>query len=79
MSKPQKNKESNKRKAASVNYAKYSGMAFQMGATVFLGAFIGKKIDEHFATEKPYFTILLAIVGISASLYLILKDLIKDD
>ena len=53
-------------------------MAIQMGLTVLIGAFIGKKIDAYFATDKPYFTILLALIAVVAAIYLVLKDLIRD-
>ena len=76
MSKSQKNKESKDQGA--VNYAKYSGLAIQMGVIVFIGAFVGSKIDAHFATAKPYFTVLFALIGIVAALYLTLKDLIRN-
>ena len=80
MSKQQKNKKSESDKKRTNNsFVKYSGMAIQMGLTVLIGAFIGQKIDEYYGTDKPYFTILLALLAISASLYLTLKDLIKGD
>lgn len=52
-------------------------MAIQMGVTVMIGAFIGKKLDGHFQMEKPLFTILFALLAIIAALYLTLKDLIR--
>lgn len=57
------------------DYAKYSGMAFQMGIIILVGTFLGKKLDEHFQLERPYLTVLLALLSISAALYLVLKDL----
>ncbi len=80
MSNPQENKKSESNKKRTNNsYVKYSGMAMQMGLTVLIGTFIGQKIDEYYATDKPYFTILLALLAVSAALYLTLKDLIKGD
>ena len=55
---------------------KYMGMAFQMAIIIGLGTFIGKKLDEHFLTERPIFTILLALVFLFLAFYLTLKDLI---
>lgn len=55
---------------------KYSGMAFQMGAVMFIGITIGKKLDERFQTDKPYWTMLLALLSTFAALYLTLKDFI---
>ena len=61
------------------NYAKYSGMAFQMGIIILIGTFIGKKLDAYFQTERPYLTIFLALLSIFTALYVTLKDLIKKD
>jgi len=56
---------------------KYMGMATQMAVTVGLGAFLGQKADIYYGNERPLFTILGAVVGISAILYLIVKDLTR--
>ena len=56
-------------------YMKYSGMAIQMGIIILIGAFIGKKLDAYFQTERPYLTSLFALIAIFAALYLSLKDL----
>jgi len=53
------------------------GMATQMAVTVGLGAFLGQKADIYYGNERPLFTILGAVVGISAILYLIVKDLTR--
>lgn len=58
------------------NYLKYSGMAFQLGAAVLMGTLAGKYIDQYLQLEKPYFTLLLALLGVIAGLYSILKDFI---
>ncbi len=57
------------------DYAKYSGMAFQMGLIILVGTFLGKKLDEYFQLERPYLTVLFALLSIFAALYLVLKDL----
>lgn len=50
-------------------------MAFQMGIIILVGTYAGKKLDEYFQTERPYLTVLLALLSISAALYITLKDL----
>ena len=57
------------------NWAVLSGIAFQMGATIFLCAWGGKKLDEYYETEKNSFTIGLVLFGLMASIYLVLKQL----
>ncbi len=60
------------------DYAKYSGMAFQMGLIILAGTFLGKKLDEYFQMERPYLTVFFALLSIFAALYLVLKDLSFD-
>lgn len=50
-------------------------MAFQLGATIAVGAFIGFKLDERMGNETQYFTALFVIIFALAGLYLVLKDL----
>ena len=46
---------------------------------VIIGIFVwaGTKLDERSANEKPVFTAILAVVGVIASLYISLKDIVK--
>ena len=60
------------------NYIKYSGIAFQMLATIGIFAFVGYKIDERQGIENFLYTALLSIVGVAASLYLVIRTLNKD-
>ncbi|WP_343533649.1 AtpZ/AtpI family protein [Pedobacter sp.] len=60
------------------SYAKYTGLAFQMMATIGVFAFIGYKIDEHQGIENFLFTALLGIVGVAASLYQVVRSLSKN-
>lgn len=59
------------------SYAKYSGMAIQMGITILLGTLLGQWLDEQLQTS-PYLTVLLALFSIFAALYIALKDLFVD-
>lgn len=57
------------------SYVKYSGMAFQLFAAIFLGVWGGMKLDEVLNT-KPWFTVILSLFGIAAGMYAVLKDFI---
>jgi len=59
------------------NYLKYSGMAFQMGATIGIFTFIGYKLDEHFKLKTAYCTIIFALIGVGISLFTVLRDFMK--
>jgi F0F1-type ATP synthase assembly protein I len=71
----EKENENNDRKNQLKNWAYFSGIAFQMGATIFVCAWLGKKLDEHYAMEKNWFTIGFVLFGLVASIYLVLKQL----
>lgn len=57
------------------SYMKYSGMAFQLFAGIFLGVWGGIKLDAWLNT-KPWFTVILSLFGIAAGMYSVLKDFI---
>ncbi len=58
-------------------FTRFSGMAFQMGITIFIGVFIGQYLDEKFPNENSLFTLFLSLLFIAASLYTIIKQAIK--
>jgi len=55
-------------------YLKYSGMAFQMGAIILIGAVAGQKLDAYIHTTGPWFTLVLSLLSIFVALYVSLKD-----
>ena len=60
------------------NWAKYSGMAFQMGITIALGVWGGTKLDEKFPISRfPVFTIVLSLGSVFGAMYFVIKDLGK--
>lgn len=67
MTNPNKKKQLNK-------YLQLTSIAFQMGITIYLGAYFGKKLDAHFETEKT-FTIILTLVALIISIWSVLAQL----
>jgi ATP synthase protein I len=57
---------------------RFSNLTFQMGVIIGLSTWGGMKLDEHFKTKDPYFTIALSLLGIGAALYVVLKDVMKN-
>ncbi|MGY0039979.1 AtpZ/AtpI family protein [Pedobacter sp. NJ-S-72] len=68
MSDPQKDKKA-------TNFVKYTGIGFQMLATIGIFAFAGYKIDNYRNSEKLIFTALLGLSGVVISLYQIIRQL----
>jgi F0F1-type ATP synthase assembly protein I len=67
-------KKPKKKNSRLKNWAILSGIGFQMGATIFVCAWIGKKLDEKYPMEKNWFTIGFVLFGVFASLYVVLKQ-----
>lgn len=59
------------------SYAKYSGLAIQMGVIIFLGVFGGKYLDSYLEFKDPWGTITLSLLGVFISLYIVIKEVIK--
>ncbi|MEI6883641.1 MAG: AtpZ/AtpI family protein [Bacteroidota bacterium] len=57
-------------------YARYSGIAFQMMAIIAGGAFGGLKLDQWLDT-RPVFTVTLSILSVFLSIYFVTRDLLK--
>lgn len=76
MQKKQDN-ELNKNKERLNDYAKYSGMVFQMLAVIGTGVYGGIKIDEWLNMNFPVFTIALSVISVILAIYSVIKDLIK--
>lgn len=59
------------------NYAKFSGLAFQMAVLIILAAYGGKWLDERQENETPGWTIVLILIAIFVSLYQVIRAVIK--
>ena len=59
------------------NFAKYTGMAFQMLATIGLFTFIGYKIDEHQGQGNFTYAAMLGFLGVVSSLYMVIRSLTR--
>jgi F0F1-type ATP synthase assembly protein I len=63
---------------AANSYLKYSGIGFQLAATIGAGVFIGYKLDKWLKTPSPYFTVAFSLVFLVAALYSVFKSLLND-
>jgi F0F1-type ATP synthase assembly protein I len=59
------------------DFARYSGMAFQMIGIILITTWGGIKLDKVAGFEKPVFTIVLSLLGVFAAIYTVVKDFIK--
>jgi membrane protein DedA with SNARE-associated domain len=56
-------------------YLALIGVAAQMGVTIYLGSYFGKKLDEKYPNEKNYFTIGLTLLSVFVAMFVIVKQL----
>lgn len=54
-----------------------TGVAIQMGATIFLGAYLGRYLDEKYPMDKKWFTIGLTLSAVAIALYNVLRQVNK--
>ncbi len=72
-----KNKKSSNQPKQPNNFLRLSGVAAQMGVTIFLGAYAGKQLDEHYPSDKKWFTIGLTLLAVAIALYNVLRQVNK--
>ena len=77
---PENRKPKNKKKQRN-RFLALSSLPFQMGITIYLGAYFGKHLDQRYLTEKPWFTIscvflafIISLCGVVQQLNRINKD-----
>lgn len=59
------------------NYAKYTGIAFQMIVIILAGVFLGVKMDKWFHTRDPIFTAVVTLLFVIIAIYTVIKDLLR--
>jgi len=57
------------------NYVQYTGMALEMGLLIFAGAWLGRKLDQWLALDKPIFTLILTLLFTVGAIYRVIKSL----
>lgn len=56
---------------------RYSGIGFQIVAALGLGFWLGWQLDKWMGNQKPYATLLLALIFLGVGMYAALKDFLK--
>ncbi|MFH0893253.1 MAG: AtpZ/AtpI family protein [Bacteroidota bacterium] len=59
------------------DYAKWSGLAFQMIFIIGAGVAAGYGIDYWIGLEFPVFLLIFTILGVFGSIWYVVKDLLK--
>ena len=56
---------------------KYIGLGFQLVAVVGIFVLLGLELDKMLLNQIPFLTIIMSIIGVTASLYYVIKDVSK--
>lgn len=54
-----------------------TGIAFEMGAIIFLAVQGGKRLDSYYQTDKRIFTVIATLLGVAISIWVVLRQLKK--
>lgn len=57
-------------------WLQFANIPFQMGLIIFVGVFIGNKLDVYFKKENM-FTIIFSLVSVFVALYVVIKSVIN--
>ena len=71
---PENKKPKNKKKQRN-RFLALSSLPFQMGITIYLGAYFGKYLDQKYLAEKPWFTVSCVFLALIISLYSVVQQL----
>lgn len=73
----QESKKPKNKKKQRNRFLALTSLPFQMGVTIYLGAYFGKHLDQKYLTQKPWFTVSCVFVALIVSLYSIVQQLNK--
>ena len=54
-----------------------TGAGIQMGVTIYLAVYLGKKLDENYPSEKKWFTMLFTLIGVAVALVSLITQVNK--
>lgn len=60
-------------------YLRFSSVGIQMGAIIALFTWLGTFLDKKQMNVTPVWTIVLSLLGVTGSLYLVIKEVRKMD
>jgi hypothetical protein len=72
---PIADEDKNSKSESFSNFAKYTGLAFQMMAIIGLSAFLGYKIDIYYEHKVQFVTAIACVLGVFLSIYQTIRQL----
>ncbi len=71
--------EKNKPKSPLNQFIRFTSLGFEMMAMILICSLVGNFIDGKAETSRPYYTLLLMLFGVFASMYRLFKSLNQND
>jgi F0F1-type ATP synthase assembly protein I len=72
---PEQTNSSKEKKVSS--FARFSSLGIQMGVVIAFFTWLGTFLDDYYKLKTPWWTITLSLFGVIASLYLVIKEVIR--
>ena len=74
---PDPKKERNNGQDGLSAYSKYSTIAIQMAVIIIITCLGGVKLDQ-LAGTKPWLTVILSLLGVTAAMWLVIKEALRN-
>ncbi len=58
-------------------YLRFSGIAIQMGVTIYLGSLLGKWLDSNYSNSNQLYTKICTLVAVFIAMYSIIKQVTR--
>ena len=59
------------------NYAKFSGIAFQMFVIIGIGTYTGVKLDQRFPNKYNLYTVFLSLFAVILAIFIVIRRIIS--
>lgn len=69
----QPNKPSQKR-PSSIAILRMTDIAFRMGITIAIGAWLGRWIDRQLGLSKPIFLLIISLLAVAGAIFMVIRD-----
>ncbi len=58
-------------------YVRFTGIAFQMGGTIYLGSLLGKWLDGQYPNEYELYTKICTLLAVFGAMFSVIRQVIK--
>ena len=58
-------------------YIRFTGIAFQMGATIYLGSLLGGWLDGEFPNENELYTKIVILLAVFGAMFSVIRQVTK--